>query len=403
MGTVAVNELIQDMILADDIRDLNHRFLLPKGKKLKPNHIKILKIWGITEVNIEGKGSADVADVDIDPELAEKIYEDTKGIFKNTDLIHPAMAEIFRLSLEHRNKHKILNVKNNGMNIKEGLNNLFVKDLHAMIRTGQIKLPEIPSITLELNEIIGDPMSNSDDIGKIVGKSPSLTALLLKIVNSPVYGFPSRIDSISRAVTMIGTKEISGLALGISTITIFKNIPEEILDMQMFLKHSLACGIIARILATFKNVMHTEKLFVSGLLHDIGRVLVYTYYPEQAKGLLQRAEKSGNCLYIEEASFFGCSHSDIGKYLLQKWKLPLILENNLLFHHNPSIADNTEQATIVHLADILANGLGLGSSGERQVPPLDDIAWDKLGLSPSCFDTVVKQAVHQLHAIEFLL
>ena len=403
MGNVAVNELMQDMILADDIKDMNNRFLLPKDKKLKPNHIKILKIWGITEVNIKGKGSADLADVDIDPELAEKIYEDTKGIFNNTDLSHPAMAEIFRLSIEHRNKYKILTVKNDGLHIKKDLNMLFIKDLQAIIRTGQIKLPEIPAITLELNEIISDPMSNSDDIGKIVGKSPSLTILLLKIVNSPVYGFPSRIDSISRAVAMIGTKEISSLALGISTVRIFKNIPEEILDMRMFLKHSLACGIIARILATFKNIMHTEKLFVSGLLHDIGRVLVYTYYPEQAKGLLQRAAKSGNCLYVEESSVFGCSHTDIGKYLLQKWKLPLILENNLLFHHNPSIANNTEQATIVHLADILANGLGLGSSGERRVPPLDDIAWDKLGLSPSCFDTVVRQSVHQLHAIENFL
>lgn len=409
MGNVAVNELKRDMILADDVRDINSRFLLSKGKKLKPNHIRVLKIWGITEVSIEGKsiegkGSVDVEKTDIDPELVAKIHDNTKHIFRKTDLNHPAMAEIFRLSVEHRSKHKILTPeKNDGLHIKEALSKLFVKDLHAMIKTDKIKLPEIPAITLELNEIIGDPMSSSDDIAGIVEKSPSLTALLLKIVNSSIYDFPSKIDSISRAVTVIGTKEISSLALGISTVTIFKNIPGEIFDMRMFLKHSLACGIIARILATFKNIIQTEQLFVSGLLHDIGRVLVYTYYPEQAKGLLQRAAKSGNLLYEEENSFFGCNHTHIGKYLLQKWKLPLTLENNLFYHHNPSIADNPKQATIVHLADIMANGLGLGTSGERTVPPLDDVAWDKLGLSPSCFNTVVKQAVHQLHAIETLL
>jgi len=404
MGNVAVDELKRDMILADDVRDIKSRFLLPKGKKLELNHIKILKIWGITEVSIEGTGSVDVADVDIDQELIVKIHENAKHIFKKADLSHPALAEIFRLSVEHRSKHKILTPeKNDGLHIKKELNKLFAKDLHAMIKAGKIKLPEIPAITLELNEIIDDPMSSAGDIAGVVGKSPSLTALLLKIVNSAIYSFPSKIDSISRAVTVIGTREISSLALGISTVTIFKDIPEKILDMRMFLKHSLACGIIARILATFKNITQTEQLFVSGLLHDIGRVLIYKYYPEQAKGLLQGATKSGNCLYEEEISFFGCNHTHIGKYLLRKWKLPLILENNLFYHHNPSIADNPKQATIVHLADIIANGLGLGTSGERLVPPLDYVAWDKLGLSPSCFDTVVRQAVHQLFAIENLL
>jgi HD-like signal output (HDOD) protein len=89
--------------------------------------------------------------------------------------------------------------------------------------------------------------------------------------------------------------------------------------------------------------------------------------------------------------------------LIQKWKLPISLENNIFYHHNPSEASQPVPATLVHLADIITNGLGIGTSGERFVPPLDTEAWDSLGLSPTCFDIVVKQATHQFFALESML
>ncbi|NIV98483.1 HDOD domain-containing protein, partial [Candidatus Saccharibacteria bacterium] len=140
----------------------------------------------------------------------------------------------------------------------------------------KITLPEIPSIVFELNEVIANPLSSAEDIAQVVNRSPSLTALLLKIVNSPFYGFPSKIDKISLAVTLIGTREISGLALGISLVSLFNNIPKELLSMYSFLRHSLACGIFSRILAAHKSLPQTEQLFVSGLLHDLGRLILYS-------------------------------------------------------------------------------------------------------------------------------
>jgi HD-like signal output (HDOD) protein len=89
--------------------------------------------------------------------------------------------------------------------------------------------------------------------------------------------------------------------------------------------------------------------------------------------------------------------------LIQQWKLPTSLENNIFYHHNPSEAQQSVPATMVHLADIITNGLGIGTSGERFVPPLDNKAWEDLGLSPSCFETVIKQATHQFFALESML
>ena len=405
MGTIHINKLKPGMVLDEEVRDINGRLLLKKGKNIHSAHIRIFKIWGVTEVNICGNnGSKNTSDGNVDPEKIEKIKEFTHNLFCHADLEHPALKEIFRISVLFRSKHSFPQeeIKADLVELespqKPGNNNLLKK-----LNQENITLPEIPSIVFELNEVIANPLSSAEDIAQVVQRSPTLTALLLKIVNSPFYGFPSKIDKISLAVTLIGTREISGLALGISVISLFKNIPKEILNMYSFLKHSLACGIISRILAAHKNIPQTEQLFVSGLLHDLGRLILYSYFPEEARHLLGRARATNMLLYLQENDSLGCNHTHIVKQLLQQWKLPMVLENNVFYHHGPSKASQPVPATLVHLADIITNSLGIGTSGERFVPPLNNEAWEGLGLSPTCFDIVVKQATHQFFALESML
>jgi len=403
MGIIHVDRLKENMVLSEDVRDLNTRLLLAKDLKIQAKHVRILKMWGITEVNVvtDEPDYDETTTKEIDPELLERIEESTKHLFRHVDLEHPAMQELFRLSVLSKSRHDIDKTdKKKMVDIVEDSNEKLMSDLRDNITYQEIKLPEIPSTIFELNEVIANPLASADDIARIVSKSPSLTAILLQIVNSPVYAFPTKIDTISRAVTFIGTHEISGLALGISAISIFKDIPEDIIDMHLFLNHSLACAIISRILCAYKNITQTEQLFVSGLLHDIGRLILYKYYPEQAKKILIRAESSKELLHQEEKKGIGCKHTDIGRDLLKKWKIPFAIENNVFYHHNPSGANNQTHATIVHLADIIAHSLEIGTSGERFVPNFDHKAFDSLGLSPSCFDSVIRLATHQFKAIE---
>jgi HD-like signal output (HDOD) protein len=132
-------------------------------------------------------------------------------------------------------------------------------------------------------------------------------------------------------------------------------------------------------------------------------LIIYQYFPDQAKILLSLSATSDKLLYQQENSVLGGNHTLIGKYLLKTWKLPLELENNIFFHHNPSAAHDPIKAAIVHLADIMVNALRLGSSGERFVPPLDYKAWDNLGVSPSSFETIIRHATHQLVPLESFL
>ncbi len=403
MGIILVNRLKENMVLSEDVRDLNTRLLLKKDLKIQSKHVRILKMWGITEVNVvtDELDYEETTTKEIDPESLERIEESTKYLFHHVDLEHPAMQELFRLSVLSKSRHDIYKTdKKKMVDIVEDSKEKLISDLRNNIAYKKIKLPGIPSTVFELNEVIANTSASTDDIARVVSKSPSLTAILLQIVNSSVYAFPTKIDTISRAVTLIGTQEISGLALGISAISIFKDIPEDIIDMHLFLKHSLACAIISRVLCAYKNITQTEQLFVSGLLHDIGRLILYKYYPEQAKKILIRAESSKELLHQEEKKGIGCKHTDIGRDLLKKWKLPFSIENNVFYHHNPSSANNQTHATIIHFADIIAHSLEIGTSGERFVPNFDHKAFDSLGLSPSCFDSVIRLATHQFDAIE---
>jgi len=405
MGIIHINKLKPGMVLAQEVKDINGRLLLKSQKEIQSSHIRIFKTWGITEVDIRGNnGSRETCTCPADPELVEKTEEKTRKLFCHTDLDHPAMKEIFRISVLFRCNHNFSEKEENINLAEDDTAQMTVEnDFLQKLKKENITLPEIPSIVFELNEVIANPLSSTEDIAQVVNRSPSLTALLLKIVNSPFYGFPSKIDKISLAVTLIGTREISGLALGISLVSLFNKIPEELLSMYSFLRHSLACGIISRILAAHKSLPQTEQLFVSGLLHDLGRLILYSYFPEESHNLLSRARSSGSLLYLQENDFLGCNHTHLIKHLLQQWKLPMMLENNVFYHHNPREAQQPVPATLVHLADIITNGLGIGTSGEHFVPPLDHAAWENLGMSPTCFDLVTKQATHQFFALESIL
>jgi HD-like signal output (HDOD) protein len=402
MGFLAVDKLEQGMVLEDDVYDINTRLLLSKGQQIGEKQIRILKVWGISEVSIVGATNEQTACLPaMDDEQIEMVKAAIQRVFTFADLTHESIKKVLKVSLIHR-------LKNNGNHAQASTDrpdgdpdfaNLPEPINHRLDQLDD-KLPETPSIISELNQVIADPMATSNSVARVVNKSPSLAATLLKIVNSAYYGFPSRIDRISRAVTIIGTKEISSLALGISVMNAFSDIPKKMINMQAFISHSLACGIISRIFAAFNNSAQTEQLFISGLLHDIGKLIVYKYYPDHATACFQMACAANESVFQAEKQIIGINHPRIAKHLLKKWKLPLDLTDNIVCHHHPGRASNSENAGIVHLADIVTHGLGIGTSGERAIPIFDYGTIEKVMASKPNVRLIVRQAVHQLGPLE---
>jgi HD-like signal output (HDOD) protein len=398
MTLVSIEQLDPGMILAEDIKDMNGRMLISSGVRIEAQHIRVLKMWGICEVSVEGDDPVpEESQSDVNTEQMDLAGREIVKTFADLDLENPTIKEIVKLSIPYRALRPSWKSGSRGIAAKEQNPEVkSAKDLSAKIERLDIKLPEVPSIVFELNEIIADPLSSSTDIARLVNQSPSLAALLLKIVNSAFYGFRSKIDSISRAVVMIGSREISNLALGITIMETFKDIPRQVMDVTSFMEHSLGCGIVARILAAYANITTTEQLFVSGLLHDIGRLVLCRYFPQIMSCILADARQADTSLMQTERRMIGNTHTQIGKKLIQKWKLPYALENNVLYHHNPSASPNPEPAAIVQLADIIMHGLGFGGSGEHRAPGFDAEAWTRLKIPTGALPAVVRQAIHQI-------
>jgi HD-like signal output (HDOD) protein len=403
MAAIKVEHLVPGMILTDEVRDINNRLLCPNGLQIEARHLRLLKMWGIFEVQVGGADEPPSVEIPAgDAESATQRSEELSACFKELDTRHPAIREILNLGIRYRLEHPARpTVK--PMRDPAGDGDGVKRDILSSLDRIEIKLPEVPSLVFELNETISDPLSSAGDIARVVNKSPSLAALLLKIVNSAFYGFRSRIDSIPKAVTLIGSREVSNLALGITIMETFKDIPRQIIDVAGFMEHSLACGIVARLLAAYSNVVHTEQLFVSGMLHDIGRLVLCKHFPASARTAFADAIQYDRPLLKSELALLGCTHMQIGKKLLRKWKLPYSLENAVYYHHNPSGSPNPELASLVQVADIVVHALGIGSSGEHRLPAFDARTWDHLRLSPGAFHAVIQQTLHQIETFRKVL
>ena len=220
-----------------------------------------------------------------------------------------------------------------------------------------INLYSLPDIYFQVREMIQDPRFSVAEIGQVIVKDPALSIRLLKIVNSSYYGFQARIDTISRAITIVGMNELQNLVLATSVVDTFKKIPGDLIDMTDFWIQSINCAVIAKLLARKSAVLHDERLFLAGLLHDIGALVIYAKFPEQAAQMLLEAGQSRIMLTRMEREFIGFTRADVGGELAHYWGLPESLSEAIYYQLKPGAAlvhklDAHLLSLAIHLSNI---------------------------------------------------
>ncbi len=263
---------------------------------------------------------------------------------------------------------------------------------------GYIEISSLPTIFTRINEAVNNPRSSMNEIAKIISEDAGLTARLLMVVNSAFFSFPQRIESIGKAISIVGTQQLRDLALATSIIKLFKGIPDDLINMEKFWKHSVGVGIAARTVAAYRREMNVERYFVAGILHDIGRLVMFVKIPDKSRQILERAREKNELLHIAEHEELGFDHAAVGRALVQSWKLPHYLEEVIGYHHKPESATRFPLETaIVHLGDIMAHAMQLGSSGERFVPSLNPEACEKVAIPVSALSPAYEQIDRQFH------
>ncbi len=214
----------------------------------------------------------------------------------------------------------------------------------------------LPDVALRINELLAEEDSSIVDLEEVILHDPALSAKLLKIVNSAYYGFPTRIDTVSRAITMIGRQELRNLVLATSVTDGFTGIPQHLVDMNTFWYHSVTSAILARLLAKHLSHLDHERFFIAGLLHSIGKLVFFTEYPQQSALILSLKDAGADAMTAKEKETFGFTYAELGAELLKQWKLPETIWRMIEHQLQPLQAgDSKEDACILHVAACIAD------------------------------------------------
>ncbi|MCC8985215.1 MAG: HDOD domain-containing protein [Nitrospira sp.] len=258
------------------------------------------------------------------------------------------------------------------------------------------ELPTLPHVVQKLASMIGRPNISAEEIGALIEKDQVLSAKVLRLANSPFYGFPSRIASVAHAVVVLGLSVVKGLTLCATAFDMMKNA-----GMNDLWRHSLGVAMTAHILGAKAGMKNPEEVFVGGLLHDIGKVVLYVKWPDVGQQITAATKDSSRSLMDTERELFDVTHADVGGWLATAWHLPTSLREPILHHHMPSAAQEaTLQTAIVHVADVLVKGLACGNPGDDLVPPLSRQAWDLVGLDAQSLTQCLAQATEEFQTID---
>ena len=162
-----------------------------------------------------------------------------------------------------------------------------------------------PDICLRVFELLQSPTASARDFGEVINRDPALCTRLLKMVNSPFYGFARRVETVSRAVAIIGVRELYNLVIAVSAVTSFNRISNVLVNMDTFWRHSIFTGLIARRLARRCGILHPERLFIAGLLHEVGSLVMFHRLPDTMKELLMLADGDEQVLHRGEVRHIG--------------------------------------------------------------------------------------------------
>lgn len=254
------------------------------------------------------------------------------------------------------------------------------------------KLTSLPSVVMRIVAVLDDPRATSQQIVDVVQQDAAFAAHILRVANSAFFGASQHVDSLSKAITVLGTVQVRDMALGLAVAQTFQGVPNSLLSMRTFWNHSILCAICARLLAKEAHDPRAEVAFVSGLLHDVGKLVLATRAPDASRLALTAASADPvhRPLFVCEREVLGFDHADVGAELARRWQLPGNLVAAIEFHHEPARAGKLAyDASLVHIANALAHVAERDGGDVPAAPAVDPFAWRAAGLSDAVIARVV--------------
>ena len=397
MAKHSIEDVVPGMVAGRDVCGQDGALLAPCGAALSEEHLRRMRAYGVRVVDIaRDDGRAEDPETD---EAAERLAAAQAACrrlllprFQALDRESPFGRAVFDLAV----RRAAVRAVDQGIDLDAaaagpalaGLppeQQLFAQSAvdPASLVSGEVELATLPEVYVRLLSALNSEKASDNDLAGIIGGDPSLTAKLLKLVNSPLFGSRAPVDSIGRAVAMAGQKELTTLVTGLAALSAFSDIAPGLYDMRMFWRHAAACAVYASLLAQAVPGVAPDRVFVGGLLHDLGQLVIVRKLPAAAGRALLLSRVEGLPDSEAEIAVLGFDHAAVGRALLTGWNFPAALIAMAADHHAPDGQPQSRETAIVHIADILAQAWVWPAFSGPPTPAANEAAWRSLGLSES--------------------
>lgn len=260
-------------------------------------------------------------------------------------------------------------------------------------------LASLPTVYHSIREQLDSPDGSIIKVARLVSSDPALTTGVLRLVNSAFYGFGGKIDTVERAVPILGLQQVHDLVLAISVSAVFDGIQPEQMDMNRFWHGSMMCALAARALARAADNPAAERMFVIGLLADIGHLVMYQTVPDLAAQAQTEANTHGEPLHVAECRIVGCDHAEVGATLMDAWRLPSCFADVIGAQIVPRLGgERAVEATLLHIANGIVHADRYDEPSEVALTRIDPMMWNDIALAPECFARVREDAELNLAA-----
>ncbi|MFA9274142.1 MAG: HDOD domain-containing protein [Candidatus Aquirickettsiella gammari] len=263
-------------------------------------------------------------------------------------------------------------------------------------------LPMLPELARKmLNDLNNDDIS-LEMIAEKVSLDQSIAAKVIQMANTSYYGNTSKVVTIQQAVSMLGTKNLKNL---IRTSIFTNNLPIARcrgFDNKAFWRHNIATAICAELISRTLH-MKQDFAFTAGLLHDIGRLVLVSKFPQKYEHVIRCAKDNDCSLLDAERAILGVDHVGVGLILALQWNFSEAIQDAIRGHHAPEDKELNSVASIIHVANSIVHALDLSESEDDLVPPISQVAWDLLGLNEEAYLAIFHETELRFNAMNQML
>ena len=257
----------------------------------------------------------------------------------------------------------------------------------AAFRRDVARLKSVPTLSRHLERVVTaleNPDVDLDHVARLIETDQGLTSQILRLANSAFYSGRGAVTRVTVALVMLGAVVTRSAVLASSLLD-----PRQV-TLRGFIEHALGCAVAAGALARVTGLAEPEDAAIAGLLHDLGKVVLWKEMPEAFAHIVAQACAQQRSFRDVEREVLGVDHAEVAGWLVERWRFPVTLAEPIVHHHAPTHARfAVNETAIVHTANTLVRAMGYGFGGDHQLPGLDPTAWKRLRLDPATLDRVL--------------